>query len=596
ERIWTITVPIFQLEDERGQKFEIKDEYDALKIIYTLPQNRCHKIYYQIQAQTDFLPLSTLALFWEELLLPFVEYSEKDTKLAFQKIEAARQADQFSLQARTKFRKQLPYDRYDNMWKWILELEVSTRSPLLMQFASLRGNPTHPLSKLKKGFNESENQQYAPEFAQVFEVPVLAVACGLCRVTKQRQSIDVRNYFQAAFPETYENWENAVRTKNLNPIHFYPLPIHPFQWKFIKDRFQSDLAEGLILYLANTTIDAQASMSLRTLMPTAFGAPHIKLPINIQTTSMMRTHSPPRVHGGPILSRLLDEILARDLEIAQYLKIMNEPLGIYIKDDAYYQESQNPSYHLNVLYKQNPEHCLAEDEIYVPLSAAFEFSPFTNQPLIIDIMQANGIEHNQEALNYFQDYAWKVIRSQIGLYAAYGIALEGHQQNTALVFSLDGIIQHTVVGDLAGGVEIYEPILQMCGWNIKQDIHPTKKHIFEEGEIPEQQLLHTIINYHLLPFAVILSDSYSIALEQCLDIISAMISETISIYRTQPRHLTHESDVSVYRKELERIERVLLREDVQVRSLLKMNLAGVYQSIYTSAQNLFRSVNEVVSS
>ncbi|MEN0047075.1 MAG: IucA/IucC family protein [Bacteroidota bacterium] len=485
EQIWRTVVPIFQLEDEKGQKVELRDEYDVLKIIYTLPPNCSHKIYYQIQASSNFLLLSTLDLFWEELLLPFINYSENNTTLAFQKLEAARQADQFSLRARVQFQKQLPYDQYNNMWEWILYLTPSTRSSILMQFASLRGNPTHPLSKLKKGFEESENERYSPEFAQVFEVPVLAVACGLCKVTKQQQSIDVRNYFQAAFPKIFNQWENAIRAKDQNPIHFYPIPIHPFQWQFIKDRFQSALIEELILYLEDVAINAQASMSLRTLMPTDFSAPYFKLPINIQTTSMMRTHSPPRVHGGPILSRLLEDILLRDSEIAQYLKIMHEPLGIYIKDDAYYQESQNPSYHLNILYKQNPHQLLAKDEICIPLSAAFEFSPFTDQPLIIDIMQAHGVHNNQEALAYFRDYAWKIIRSQIGLYAAYGIGLEGHQQNTALVFSLDGTLQYTMVGDLAGGVEIYEPILQMCGWNIKQDMHTTKKHIFEEGEIPE---------------------------------------------------------------------------------------------------------------
>lgn len=595
EQIWQPGQLYFRLIDTNNQVYDLHDEYDVLKIIYTKNYYCHYLIYYSFDGVSVLHPLESLEIYFQKLLLPSltldIANQSNNLGVALQKIYTAVEAEVKALPARQKLMEHIQSSGSANMWEWIIDRSKEGKMPhLLMQFASLKGNPTHPLSKLKQGFNDLEMESYGPEFGHVVRVLVVAVAWGICRITKKQQSIFVKPWFQAYFPEVYKKWCNELKAAGFDPLNFIPIPVHPFQWKYVAKHFEEAVAKGYIINLDEVVIPAQATMSIRTLMPMNESAPFIKLPLNIQTTSMLRTHSPPRVHGGPIISRLLEEVLQKDVCINMFLRIMDEPLGIYINDEAYLQESQNPSYHLNVLYKRNPNQMLDEDEIYLPLSAAFEFSPCSGKPLILDIMNANGVQDQITALNYFRSYAWRIIRAQVGLYVGYGIALEGHQQNTKLIFDREGNLRYTLIGDLAGGVEIYEPILAMCGWNIKPDLHVTKKHLFDEGEIPEQQILHTTFNYHLFPLAMILSETYDLGLNELIQIMNEMIVGTIESYRYEPHHIKDTLDIPLYLYELDRIQGVFLEEDFQIRSLLKMNLLGTQQTIYTKAPNFFAKV------
>ncbi|MEM6633610.1 MAG: IucA/IucC family siderophore biosynthesis protein, partial [Bacteroidota bacterium] len=423
------------------------------------------------------------------------------------------------------------------------------------------------------------------------QLPVLAVAIGLCKATRQFQSIFPKDWFEQRFTKVFDAWKLGLASQGKKDLPYLPFPIHPFQWPFIQERFANALAEGHIIHIPGVAIPAQATMSVRTLIPLVPGKPYLKLPLNIQTTSMVRTHSPPRVHAGPLLSRTIERILQRDVTLSAYLQVVPEPIGIYIDDADYFQHSQNPSYFLNVLFRENPLNLLRKDEIHLPLSALFEVSPFSQQLLFLDIVEANGVNSAEDAFQYFYAYAWKVIRAQVGLYVGYGIALEGHQQNTWLVLDGQGKLTRTLVGDLAGGVEIYEPLLVMTGFDVYQDLHPVQKHMFSEGEIPEQQILHTTFNYHLIPLAIILSKNYNISFKKLLQTLADMIRKTINYYRSDTRHIVLSSDVPRYLQELDRIERVFLLEDIQVRSLLRMGLADTQKNMYTPSPNPFRNMD-----
>ncbi|MEM7509857.1 MAG: IucA/IucC family protein [Bacteroidota bacterium] len=473
------------------------------------------------------------------------------------------------------------------MWQWVQQYVSSLRDGyFMMQFASLQGNPIHPLAKLRMGFQDEELIQYSPEYANPIEVKVLAVSPGICKVSRQSLDINVKEWFASTYPLAYESWCLALASEGYSPEDYFPFPMHPFQQTYLAEKFSVYLENKLIVEVKDVSIPSQATMSTRTVMPLKAGSPHIKLPLNIQTTSMRRTHSPPRVHAGPILSRLISEILEEDESLASLVRVMPEPVGMYIDDSDYYLQSQNPSYFLNVLYRTNPCTLVSDKEYYLPLSALFEASPFTHKPFILDILAARQA-NSEMALEYFQAYAWTVIRGQVGLYAGYGIALEAHQQNTALIMDEEGNLLRTLVGDLAGGVEIYEPILNMNGYSIREELHPVHKHLFSEGETPEQQILHTTFHYHLWPMAFIFSEEFGLEVGELMKMMRKMVERTIHHYVNTPPSGIQPAHIPNYRQELERIRKVLLEEDVQVRSLLRMGLADVQKNIYTSGENPF---------
>lgn len=582
---------VFQWEAHDSDKRLISNAFDALAIIYTQNPFRTSQLTYKRRDSTGFNLIDSLNVFWQSIFLPELHKSFKPDA---DKIDASLAHIRDSLENEVMVmpvREEL-YTKVQassqNLWDYVVAIEDGTaREAFLMQFASLRGNPTHPLTKLKSGLTKEEVIQYSPEFSQSIPIQIIAVAKGICKITKMNQSLFVQDFFKTYFPKQFQNWQNQLEALDLNPTAYLPFPVHPFQVKFVKDRFQGFMDAGEIIMLEDLIIPSLATMSVRTVMARPLAAPYIKLPINIQTTSMLRTHSPPRVHSGPVLSRLMADLLAQDPEISRWMRIMYEPLGIYINDDAYYQISQNPSYHLNVLYKYSPEVLVESEHVIVPLSAAFEISPCTGNAFFIDIMQAAGCDTEEKIENYFREYAYKIIRSQIGLYAKYGITVEGHQQNTSLVFNRKGEFEYTLMGDLAGGIEIYLPILEMNGIDVLQDMHPTKKHIFDEGEIPEQQILHTTFNYHLWPLAVILHETLGLELEGLMQMMANMVKDIFDIYRKDTRHIVRDEDIPLYLEELDRIEGVLLKEKVQVRSLLRMSLQMTQQNIYTPGENAF---------
>ncbi|MEM8899753.1 MAG: IucA/IucC family protein, partial [Bacteroidota bacterium] len=532
--------------------------------------------------------IQDLTSLFQDLIIPFLPTSSHSTANTFlEKVSQSIQIEFNLFQNRKDIFDSLEETAHENMWQWVLDHWSKLRDGyFMMQFASLQGNPIHPLAKLRMGFHEEELIAYSPEYANPIGIKVLAVSPTICKVSRKSLAIKVKEWFSSSYPLVYDSWCKALASEGYSPDNFYPFPIHPFQQTYLAKKFPAYLEKKLIVEVKDVSIPAQATMSTRTVMPLEAGSPHIKLPLNIQTTSMLRTHSPPRVHAGPILSRLISEILAEDESLASLVRIIPEPLGIYIDDADYYLQSQNPSYFLNVLYRINPCTLISDKDYYLPLSAIFEESPFTHKPVILDIL-ANHQANSEIALEYFQAYAWTVIRGQVGLYVGYGIALEAHQQNTGLILDAEGNLLYTLVGDLAGGVEIYEAILNMNGYSIREELHPVHKHLFSEGETPEQQILHTTFHYHLWPLAFIFSEEFGLNVGDLMRMMSKMIEQTIQYYVKNPPPRIPSTLITSYRQELERIKRVLLEEDVQVRSLLRMGLADSQNNIYTRGENPF---------
>ncbi|MEM7370750.1 MAG: IucA/IucC family protein [Bacteroidota bacterium] len=567
-----------------GSTRELNNEYDVIDIIYTKNPLMGVDIHFRESQHETFQSIDSLELFWLSVL-PSISFEGASSSL--RDIILAGDSELISLTERTIIYQDFASKGYQNFWLFLqAQKDEVKRNNFLMQLASFRGNPTHPLAKLKKGFEPSDIYAYSPECGRHIDLPVIAIARGLCKFTRENQSLFVQEFFGQHFPETLHQWEKALQELTYNPIHYYPVPVHPFQIQFLSQRFADKISQKEIVFLHGISIPTRATISIRTLMPTNAHAPYIKLPLNIQTTSMLRTHSPPRVHAGPVLTRLLHDILLEDEQLSSLIRIIPEPLGIYIDDKAYIGQSQNPSYHLNVLYKGNPLSLLEEGEISIPLSAAFEISPCSGKPILIDLMQGGEVMDAESAMEYFQRYAEIVIRAQLGIYAKYGIAVEAHQQNTYLILDESARLTCCMVGDLAGGIEIYASLLKMNGINILQDMHPTLKHIFDSGTVPEQQIIHTTFFYHLIPFARILCLEYDLDWHQLLRIMKGLVSETIHTYRIKPVHI-HQSYRSAYVKELDRIEQAILQEPIQVKSVFHMSLAQTQETIYTIRQNLF---------
>ncbi|THV26196.1 IucA/IucC family protein [Glycomyces paridis] len=239
--------------------------------------------------------------------------------------------------------------------------------------AVLLGHPTHPLARSRGELTDDEIRSYAPEHGARFDLHVF----DLPRV------------------DTTPFWITYCRKTN-------ELPVHPWQ-----------AARHGLAGPSRTWADAAPLMSLRTL---SVGDLHVKTAVDLQLTSAVRHVSAAAVHNGPLLAGRLKAPAARC-----GISLLPERAGIA------YDEEGRALPHLAAIVRLAP-HASGHPRA-VPLAALAEPCPSDGRPIAV-------------AFTGDDPQAWweafvAVALAPLRLFAATGVALEAHGQNTLASFTGD---------------------------------------------------------------------------------------------------------------------------------------------------------------
>jgi siderophore synthetase component len=433
------------------------------------------------------------------------------------------------------------------------------------RFASLKGNPTHPMSKLRGELRPEDVLRYAPEFGPVLDVPLAAIVADEVSVRGVAGAAGYRAQLARHFPRLCGAWDAAVRARGRDPCEYVPMPVHPLQVAEVRGRFAPLFETGRALLLERVCLRAQPTTSMRTMMPVGEGEGevHVKLPVAIRTTSMLRTKTSERLWAVPILTDLIAEVLARHGHFRDALRMVPERIGAWLRDDREDRPREH-SYHCNLLLRDDPETCVRRDELRLPLSAAFARSPFTGRPVFVDLMTSAGVTGAASAGAWFGHYVDVVVTGQLGIYARYGISLEAHQQNVHLVFAPDGSLRATLIQDLAGGVMLHEEALQRCGIDLRPHLHPyIPKPLHADVEAPLQQFQHTTLFYHLLPLAQVVAEAFGVTHARLVAEVAGAIARTLDEVAGED---------GPWRKHVPFLRHALLVRDMRTPALLTMRL------------------------
>lgn len=329
-----------------------------------------------------------------------------------------------------------------SLWHW-LNLTCSDHEMLefLEQWGCI-GHPYHPNFRSKAGFSRREVMQYSPEFNAQVSLHWAAICRDYAHTTSH--ALPYHQLIAQQFPKDYQRWCDNLHFKQINSEQFYPLPIHPWQWRNQIVNLFADLIDNKDLLLIPHHQSTRPSMSFRTMM-TGGSRCHLKLAAAVHTTSALRTVSPASVNNGPVLSAWLCALLAKQEHYQQTLFLASDLAGINCSHPAIPAHQKNQ---LALLVRENPLSQTSSNQRLVPLAALFALSPITQKPLLIEIIEASGMS----ALNYFQHYCQLILTSQFQLMLHYGVALECHQQNTLIAFNTHQP-SALVVRDL-GGIKI----------------------------------------------------------------------------------------------------------------------------------------------
>jgi len=235
-------------------------------------------------------------------------------------------------------------------------------------------HPVYPASPCHPGLTEHDLLSYAPEFSPEFELNWAAVPAERVTSTATRPA-----------------WWPSHRDVGVANKKTRLLPVHPLT---ARDAWPG----GGVTLAPRRYLKVRPTLSLRTVVVTP--NEHLKLPVPLATLGMrnFRSLAPRTLADGALVNQVLGQV-TRDPELKDLL----------LADDTGYEHAGHPF--LGYLHRRLPPGA----EHAIPIAALAAPSVITNRE------------------SFLAGYFELLFRVHVRLFTRYGIALEAHQQNAAVI-------------------------------------------------------------------------------------------------------------------------------------------------------------------
>jgi len=288
-------------------------------------------------------------------------------------------------------------------------------------------HPAYPTSESRPGFSADDSRRYGPEYLPRFALHWVAVPRS--------------RLVTAGPPDRPAGWPSPATVglpESLAATHEL-MPVHPVTARGELGRALA--AAGLAgpprasraVVAPATALPVVPTLSIRTVAVSAQPSAHVKLPIPTSTLGLLnrRLIQPGTLADGALVRAILATAASTDASQAE------PQLGeLLLADEGRYAHAGHPC--LGYLVRHLPaglERCRI-----VPVAALLAPAPTAaagaGRPMVIDELAAWA--RGGDILGLLSDYLRVLFRVHVRLFARYGIALEAHQQNTALVLSPAG--------------------------------------------------------------------------------------------------------------------------------------------------------------
>jgi hypothetical protein len=290
--------------------------------------------------------------------------------------------------------------------------------------AAARPHPAYPTAACRLGFTDEDSLRYAPEFRPEFELAWVAIP---------------QDALVTAQPERPGWWPEMTEVglpAGLAASHEL-LPVHPLTARLglAQALAEAGLAgAGLAgaVVAPGRRLAVRPTLSTRTVAVTADPGVQLKLPLPVSTLGLLNRRGlvPRTLSDGALIGRLLAGLTARDPALG----------GLLLADDGDFAHAGHPA--LGYLRRRLPDGLGA----YRVVSVAALLAPVPGAEgpmevhgeahgaagrLVID--ELAGLGWGGDPVAFFRAYLDLLFGVQVRLFTRYGIALESHQQNAAVV-------------------------------------------------------------------------------------------------------------------------------------------------------------------
>lgn len=333
--------------------------------------------------------------------------------------------------------------------------EPGFSAALFFEQLVVEGHHLHPGAKTKLGLSYSDVFRYSPEFHQPFAVRFAAVKREALIMTDPGPG----EYFKEQTATAYEE----LTEKGFQAEDFVILPVHPWQMDHaLPAIYEEEMESGTIVLLNRPYLNAEATSSFRTVAPCG-KEPVMKLAVNSQMTSTIRSISTQTAMNSTVFSRLIQAIYEKETGLKNFVPLME------LAGAAFHSDDRLKSRNLTMLLREDMDHHLQDGEWAVAGMSLYAESPISGRTILRDIVEElSRHEHltiAEASESFFKTYIEKVLPGYLKLMVKYGIALEGHLQNSIPVFK-NGRLSRFFFRDW-GGSRIYTNRLRRRGLSPK---------------------------------------------------------------------------------------------------------------------------------
>ncbi len=324
-----------------------------------------------------------------------------------------------------------------NFFTWLEKLKKNNDIDDVLYSESLifEGHPTHPLTKTKLPLSMEEVRTYSPEFEKIINLKVMLIHNEYVNVTT---ILDHSQFIlNEVIPEYLDELHTFMNDRERLLKDYKVILVHPWQYEHtIRNKFKEWL-QNHILISTPFHVPSKATSSFRTM--SLINHPyHVKLPVNVQATSAVRTVSPETTIDGPKLSQALH----RELNQYTQLDVVLEPYGLFAKTDS------DDARQLACIIREKP--FIKNDGILLVTGALVNKNVVDNEITVDSYLKWMNDDINQHTIHQFmRNYTRQLVTPLLALIQDYGIALEAHMQNTLVHLGPKYQIQF-IVRDLGG--------------------------------------------------------------------------------------------------------------------------------------------------
>lgn len=319
----------------------------------------------------------------------------------------------------------------------------------------LTGHPLLVANKGRLGFSADDSSRYAPEARTPLRLAWLAVRRGLAEFRGTPELSEHSVVGRELGPDVLESFRREL----VDPDAYVWLPCHPWQLDHVvRTQWARELASGEIVVLGEGPDDYLPTQSIRTMVNISQPLRYqVKLPLMILNTSVYRGIPEHCTLAAPMITQWLRGLWYRDEVLGRLgTELLGEVASVTVRHPQL-STAPNIPYQwtetLGCIWRDPLDPRLQPSETAWPLAAVLHTAP---TPLVEAMIARSGAEP-QDWIGHLLS---ALLRPLLHLMHHYGITVNPHGENLAVICGPEGLPARIVIKDLVDDVNVStEPVV-----------------------------------------------------------------------------------------------------------------------------------------